>query len=114
MVVGQDDQRRELGQFDVIDADGNVLRQSLSELRNLGYLVRILGPCVVHISHPMGYIATALCPGKSQQRDGTTPPQPSGLSAVPASHASSPPQSASNGMRVNIVPNSEYAARPWR
>lgn len=114
MVVGQDDQRRELGQFDVIDADGNVLRQSLSELRNLGYLVRILGPCVVHISHPMGYIATALCPGKSQQRDGTTPSQPSGLSTVPASHASSPPQSASNGMRVNIVPNSEYAARPWR
>ncbi|SDQ01215.1 zonular occludens toxin domain-containing protein [Ectopseudomonas guguanensis] len=117
MVANVDGQIRELGQFDVIDADGQILRQSLGELRNLGYLVRILGPCVVHISHPMGYVATALCPGRPQQRDASGTRQDlNGISAAAAigSTGTSKPPPTVSALPVNVVPNSEYAARPWR
>lgn len=116
MVATVDGQPRELGQFDVIDSEGRVLRQSLSDLRSLGYLVRIHGPCVVHISHPMGYAATALCPGSPPQRDTSGNRQElNGVSAASASGSPTAGQPVSTlSVPVSVVPNGEYAARPWR
>lgn len=111
MVTERDGKRLELGQFDVIDSDGNALRQSLADLRQLGYLVRILGNCVVRITHPLGYSATALCPGRPTQQVPEALSAPLTAQIQPAT--TSPPK-APAAVSVNVIPDSEYSSRPWR
>ncbi|MDH0897724.1 MULTISPECIES: zonular occludens toxin domain-containing protein, partial [unclassified Pseudomonas] len=60
---------RQVGQLDVVDSDGLVLRQSIADLEQLGYQVRVRGACLVDIAHPMGYRAEAVCPGRAVSRD---------------------------------------------
>lgn len=108
---------RELGLFDVIDSDGQVLGQSLAELRQLGYLVRILSPCMAYISHPMGYSAHVMCRGRPQQRDNSGNRQAAnGISAAASirSDSSSPLPSIRSPVPVTVIPDNEYPARPWR
>ncbi|AVO54362.1 zonular occludens toxin domain-containing protein [Ectopseudomonas mendocina] len=108
---------KELGLFDVIDSDGQVLGQSLADLRQLGYLVRVLGPCMAHISHPMGYAGHVMCRGRPQQRDsGSNRSEANGISAASSirSDGSNRSQSTYSQTRLTIVPDSEYASRPWR
>lgn len=64
ITANQDGKLRQLGQLDVVEPSGAVLRQSVGELQQLGYHVHVRGSCVVDISHPMGYRGTALCPGR--------------------------------------------------
>ncbi|SFO67936.1 hypothetical protein SAMN05216601_1012 [Ectopseudomonas composti] len=108
---------RELGLFDVIDSDGQVLGQSLADLRQLGYLVRILSPCMAHISHPMGYSGHVMCRGRPPQRDNSGNRQAAnGMSAAASirSDSSSPLPSIRSPVPVTVIPDSEYPSRPWR
>lgn len=110
-------QHRELGQFDLIDGEGLVLRQSLADLQQLGYHVRIRGQCLADISHPMGFKGQAVCPGRPQQRDSEGKAMElNGISAAASIQPPSSPRSAStgNGVIVNVIPNTEYSSRPWR
>ncbi|PTQ67890.1 zonular occludens toxin domain-containing protein [Pseudomonas sp. GV071] len=56
-----------LGLVDVVDESGAVLRQSLKDLAKLGYQVRVRSPCLVDISHPLGFKGQATCPGIAPQ-----------------------------------------------
>lgn len=98
----------QLGQVDVIDDSGGVLRQSFADLYQLGYLIRVRSDCFVDIQHPLGFEGTAICAG-------THPPDRSikTTEARPVA-ATAAPSSSSSGARVTVVPDSEYAARPWR
>lgn len=106
---------RQIGQFDVVDGEGLVIRQSLADLHQLGYQIHIRGSCIVDISHPMGFKGKAFCPGRPAQREETarrfengspvraTPSQPAMAGSLTPARQS-----------VNVVPDGEYASRPWR
>ncbi|MGE8504688.1 MAG: zonular occludens toxin domain-containing protein [Pseudomonas sp.] len=111
-------QRRELGQFDVIDGDGLVIRQSLTDLQQLGYHVRIRGQCIADITHPMGFKGQAICPGRPLQRDAdSTRMDRNGLSAaasIQARPSLSPVTNPTSVVPVSVIADGEYASRPWR
>ncbi|MGN0926636.1 zonular occludens toxin domain-containing protein [Ectopseudomonas mendocina] len=117
MTAQAEGKTRELGLFDVIDSDGQVLGQTLADLRQLGYLVRILSPCMAHISHPMGYSGHVMCRGRPQQRDNSGNRQvANGISAAASirSDSSSPLSSTRSSVPVTVIPDNEYPSRPWR
>lgn len=97
----------QLGQIDVIDDSGAVLRQTFADLYQLGYLIRVRNTCFADIHHPMGFEGTAICAG------GKPPERPSRAETRPVATIAAP-ASSSSGVRVTVVPDSEYAARPWR
>lgn len=108
---------KELGLFDVIDSDGLVLGQSLTDLQQLGYHVRILNPCMAHITHPMGYAAYVMCSGRPMVRDANGNRQElNGISAAPSIGKDTPSSTtpADTTTQLTIVPDSEYPSRPWR
>jgi zona occludens toxin len=96
----------QLGQVDVIDDSGGVLRQSFADLYQLGYLIRVRNGCFIDIHHPMGFEGTAICAGSSppERLARTTESRP----------VATAKETVSPGMRVTVVPDSEYPARPWR
>lgn len=106
----------QIGQLDVIDTDGAVLRQSIADLNRLGYHVQIRSPCLLDIEHPMGFKGQALCPGQAIQRDDKGQRvELQGIAAASSINRSVPsvaPVSTRNG--VTVVPDTEYASRPWR
>lgn len=115
MVAKTDGKVRQIGQLDLIDQQGLVLQQSLADLQQLGYQIHIRGQCIVDISHPMGFKGQAFCPGRPVQREENArrfdngSPAPA-TSSQPATAASIAPSRQS----VNVVPDGDYASRPWR
>lgn len=98
----------QLGQVDVIDDSGGVLRQSFADLYRLGYLIRVRSDCFVDIHHPMGFEGAAICAGsKPPERLART------IDSKPLAQPSAA-STTSSGVRVTVVPDSEYPARPWR
>lgn len=63
------EQHKQLGWLDVLDEDGNVIRQSFSDLAKLGYHLTVRNSCLLDISHPLGFKGVALCPGRPNQTD---------------------------------------------
>lgn len=104
----REDKPLQLGQIDVIDDSGGVLRQSFADLYQLGYLIRVRSDCFVDIHHPMGFEGTAICAGSK-------PPErlAKAIESRPVADSAST-ASTSSGVRVTVVPDSEYPSRPWR
>lgn len=100
----------QVGQLEVIDANGSVLRQSFADLHKLGYLIHVRSECFVDIQHPMGFKGTAICPGV-KPREVASSAQTPGTSSV---SVPSQPAQAASPVRVTVVPDNEYASRPWR
>ncbi|MBB2494489.1 hypothetical protein H3H51_05605 [Pseudomonas sp. UL070] len=104
----------ELGQVDVIGADGAVLRQTFADLRKLGYHLHARSPCLLDISHAMGFKGQAVCPGTLPSKE----PSQAIAMAASSTPANNPvtTATASTARRsvVTVVPDSEYPARPWR
>jgi zona occludens toxin len=97
-----------LGSVAVVDADGSTFSQRFEDLRQLGYGVYLRNGCYVEIRHPMGFTGAAICPG------GKPLNQPSRLPESKPVALSSQPATSTDGMRVTVVPDNEYPARPWR
>src|SRR5690606_24128472 len=97
-----------LGSVAVMDENGATFTQRFEDLRQLGYGVYLRNACYVEIRHPMGFEGAAICPGSK-------PPEPSArLAEVRPAATASQATSSSGGVRVTVVPDNEYPARPWR
>lgn len=97
----------ELGQIDVIDSSGAVLRQTFSDFNQLGYLINVRSDCYAEIEHFDGFKGVAICAGSK-------PEEHASKASLRSSLASSPSGPAVHESRVTIVPDGEYASRPWR
>ncbi|WP_236209243.1 zonular occludens toxin domain-containing protein [Pseudomonas tohonis] len=104
------------GLLDLIDPDGGVLRQSFADLERLGYQLHVRSDCLVDIAHPLGYRGTAQCPGTTAQRnDRGQRIELNGITTAPAiSPAAAPHSQSPSAGNLTVVPDSEFASRPWR
>lgn len=81
-------ERKQLGVLDVLDADGQVFRQTFADLQKLGYQVRARSSCLVDLSHPMGLRTQVICAGQPVYRDEQgRPVEHSGISQASAAMA---------------------------
>lgn len=91
--------------FAFLDAEGRRLDLTSWDLVGSGYAIRSKGACVAELMFEQ-WNQTVTCSG--------APPRPA-ISNAPLTLAATPPASPpTSPQQVVVVPDSEYASRPWR
>ncbi|MBB4867113.1 zona occludens toxin [Pseudomonas nitritireducens] len=91
--------------FALVDLDGRRLDLTSWELIGSGYAVRSKGACIAELMYER-WKQTVTCAGAAARPTTSNAPLTAAIS--PASSPPTPPQ------QVVVVPDSEYASRPWR